>query len=239
MKITPEDRARIAAAIAEAESRTAGEIVCVVADTVADDWEIPLGWAAAAALVLPPAALFLGFRPEALSAVFGGWTVAHAASSDATVLSSLATYVVLQTLVFLAVLALVAVPAVRRQLTPGRRTDALVHRAAMEQFVHRGVHRTRGQTGVLIFAALAEHRAQVVADEGVYAQAPTEVWAQVADRLTEGLRRGSVGDGFAAAIARAGEILAEHAPPEADNPNERPDELIETSSRRRRKPPGD
>jgi putative membrane protein len=38
----------------------------------------------------------------------------------------------------------------------------------MEQFMSHGLHLTRNRTGVLIFAALAEHRVEVIADEGIY-----------------------------------------------------------------------
>ena len=236
VEITQGDHERIAEAIAQAEMTTAGEIYCVVADEVSDYRETPLAWASGAALVLPALALLLGFRPQALTTAFGGGEIAHAAAGDATVLSALTTYILLQAVVFIATALLVAIPAVRRALTPGAVKAERVHDAAMQQFIARSMHLTQGRTGVLLFVALADHRAEVIADEGIYAAAPHQVWDEVIALLIAGIKRGAVADGFTAAIARTGEILAAHVPPDPDNPNESPDVLDVLPSRRTRKP---
>jgi putative membrane protein len=225
MQITPEDQARIAAAIGKAELTTAGEISCVVAPEVSDYRETPLAWAAGAALVLPAIGLFLGFRPQTLTELLGGWTVGHAAAMGPTVFWALSTYIVLQAIVFIATALLVSIPPVKRALTPKAVKVERVHDAALQQFVARSLHSTAGRTGVLLFVALAEHRAEVIADEGVYAVAPHEVWDSVVARVIDGVKRGRLADGLVAAIERAGEILAEHVPATGDNPNETPDEL--------------
>ena len=240
VEITQGDHERIAQAIAQAEMTTAGEIYCIVADEVSDYRETPLAWAAGAALVVPALALLLGFRPEALTTAFGGWEIGHAGASDATVLSALTTYILLQAVVFIAVGLLVALPPVRRALTPGAVKAERVHDAAMQQFIAKGMHLTQGRTGVLLFVALADHRAEVIADEGIYAAAPHQVWDEVVALLIGGIKRGSVGDGFVAAIERTGQILSQHVPPTGANPNERPDELHvlppKTKPTRRKKP---
>ena len=223
--MSPEDLARIADAVAEAEKTTAGEIFCVLAPEVSDYRETPLVWAAAAALVLPAGALFAGFRPEMLTRLFGGWTVGHQAALDGAILSALSTYIALQAVVFVVAALLVSIPTIRRALTPGSLKAARVRRAAMEQFLGHGLHVTRDRTGVLIFAALAEHRVEVIADEGIYAAAPDTVWDEVVADLVGGLKRGKTADGFVAAVARAGAILAAHVPPRGDNRNELPDGL--------------
>lgn len=235
MNITPEDHARIAAAIAQAETVTAGEITCVLADEVSDYPETPLAWAAGAALVAPAFALLLGFRPDALNALFGGWTVAHAAASDATVLSALTTYILIQVVVFIVVAVVVSLPPVKIALTPQSIRAERVHKAAMEQFLVKGLHDTSGRTGVLLFVALADHRAEVIADEGIYAKAPHEVWDEVIALLVGGIRRGAPADGFVDAIRRSGEILAGYVPPDPHNPNETPDALDVLPARRPRR----
>ena len=53
IKLTPQVHSRIADAIAAAEQKTAGEIFCVLARQVSAYRDISLGWAAAAALLLP------------------------------------------------------------------------------------------------------------------------------------------------------------------------------------------
>jgi putative membrane protein len=226
MKISTEDRARIAKAVAEAEASTAGEISCVLAPSVGDYRETPLFWAAAASLIIPAAALLLGFKPQALATMFGGWSVGHAADVDATIFSALTTYIGLQAAIFVAVALIVSLPPVRRALTPGARKAEMTHRAAVAQFQALGLANTRGRTGILIFAAAAERRAEVIADEGIFSKAPQSVWDEVVGLLIEGLKHDKAGDGFVAGVRRAGQILAEHVPPDADNPNETPDDLV-------------
>lgn len=226
LTMNEEDRRRIAEAVTAAEANTSGEIYCVLAPQVSDYRETPLAWAAATALVLPALALLLGFEPEMLSRVFGGWDVGHAAAADQTIFAALSTYVALQAAVFVPAALIVWLPPVRRALTPASLKAERVHRAAMEQFLGHGLHATRDRTGILLFASLAEHRAEVIADEGIYSAAPNAVWDEVVALLVGGLKRDDIAGGFEAAVARCGEILAEHVPPRADNPNELPDRLV-------------
>ena len=219
------DQDRIAQAVAQAEKTTAGEIYCVLAPEVGDDRSTPLIWAAGAALILPALALLAGFRPEMLTRLFGGWSVGHAAAHDAAILSALLTYIGLQAAIFAATALLVSIPAVRRALIPGPVKKARVRRAALDYFMAKDLHLTRDRTGVLIFAALAEHRVEVIADEGIHAAAPATVWDEVVADLVAGLKRGAVADGFVAAIARTGAVLAAHVPPRTGDTNELPDGL--------------
>ena len=219
------DQDRIAQAVAQAETTTAGEIYCVLAPEVGDDRSTPLIWAASAALLAPALALLAGFRPEMLTRLFGGWSIGHAAAHDGAILSALLTYIGLQAAVFAAVAALVSIPAVRRALIPGAIKKARVRKAALDYFLAKDLHLTRDRTGVLIFAALAEHRVEVIADEGVHALAPNAVWDEVVSDLVAGLKRGAIADGFVAAIGRTGAILAAHVPPRPGDTNELPDGL--------------
>lgn len=235
MQITQQDHDRIAAAIAQAERTTAGEITCVLADEVSDYRETPIAWAAAAALVLPAFALLLGFRPDALHRLFGGWSIGHMAAADAAILSALSIYIAAQVAVFIVTALIVSIPAVKLALTPKSIRAERVHRAAMEQFLAHDLHMTAGRTGVLLFAAIGDHRAEVIADQGIYAAAPREVWDEVVALMIAGLKRGKPAEGFEDAIRRSAEILAEHVPPDPHNPNESPDQLSVVSTRRRSK----
>jgi putative membrane protein len=225
LELTPEDHALIAEAVGAAEKTTAGEIFCVLAPEVSDYRETPLVWAAAAALILPAAALFAGLRPDMLTRLFGGWTVGHATATDAAILSALSVYIALQTATFILAALFVSIPPVRRALTPKALKAARVRRAAMEQFMSHGLHLTRDRTGVLIFAALAEHRVEVIADEGIYKAAPNAVWDDVVADLVAGMKRGRIAEGFVAAVTRVGEILATHVPVREGDANELPDGL--------------
>jgi putative membrane protein len=227
LSITKDDQARITAAVQTAEAATSGEIYCVIAPEVSDYRETPLVWAAAAALLLPAAALLAGFHPEALAGLFGAWSVGHAAAADDAAATALWAYVALQAAAFVVSALVVSAPPVRRALTPGSLKAARVHKAAMEQFLSHGIHLTRERTGVLLFASMAEHRAEVIADEGVFQAATQKEWDEVAALLIAGMKRRDPGGGFADAVARAGAILAGFAPAKpGDNPNELPDHLV-------------
>ncbi|WGM37455.1 TPM domain-containing protein [Caulobacter sp. NIBR1757] len=226
MQLTSADQTRIAAAVATAETRTAGEIYCVVAPRASEYREVPIIWASLLALALPPIALFAGFRPRALDALFGGWTVGHDLLISHTVLAALAAYIGLQLAVFILVLLLMMIPAVRRFATAAPLKTARVRRAALDQFLSHGLHRTKDRTGVLIFASLEERRAEVIADETIYLAAPPAVWEEVVALLVAGLKSGDLAAGYIAAIEKSGDILAAHVPPRANNPNELSDRIV-------------
>ena len=220
MQLSPADQTRIAAAVAAAETRTAGEIYCVVAPRASAYREVPIVWAALLALALPPLALLAGLRPRGLDALLGGWTVGHDLAVGQTVLASRAAYIGLELAVFLLVLLAMMIPALHRFATPGPLKTERVRRAALDQFLSHGLHHTRDRTGVLIFASLEERRAEVIADENIYLAAPPRVWEEVVALLVAGLKSGDLAAGYVAAIEKSGEILAAHVPPRADNPDE-------------------
>ena len=224
-KMTLQEQTRIAEAVATAEKTTAGEIFCVLAPEVSENREVPLIWAAAAALILPAGGLLAELRPEMLTTLFGSWTVGHASATDAAILSALSIYIGLQAAIFVLAALLVSIPPIRRALTPGALKAAAVRRAAMEQFLSHGLHLTRDRTGVLIFAALAERRVEVIADEGIYKAAPQAVWDEVRADLVAGLAKGRIADGFVAAVTRTGQILSAHVPVRTGDRNELPDGL--------------
>jgi putative membrane protein len=233
MDITPQDHARIAAAVAQAEAGTSGEIRCVLSEG-GQGPALALAVAAAASLVAPAIALLLGLDPEALAGVFGHWSVGHLAAADARVASTLSVYIALQTVIFALVFGLMSFAPLRRALTPRAVVKARVHEAALAQFAALGLADTRDRTGILIYASLDDHHAEVLADEGIYAKAPHAVWDEVIALLVDGLRRGAPADGFAAAAQKTGEILSEYLPPRADDRNELPNRLVRTGARKPR-----
>ena len=144
----------------------------------------------------------------------------------------LSVYIALQTAIFALVFGLLSLTSLRRALTPKAVIKARVHDAALAQFAALGLADTRDRTGILIYASLDDHRAEVLADEGIYAKAPHAVWDEVVALLVEGLRRDAPADGFAAAVEKTGEILSQYLPPRPDDRNELPDGLVRTGKRR-------
>lgn len=221
-----EAEARIAAAIAEAETRTSGEIFCVLAGSVSSYRDVSLTVAAAAALILPLFLIPLGFEPAWVAGFSQGWEAGHLAARDVTVGHALAAYALLQAGVFLLTFLLTSIPTVRRIVTPRRIRAARVRRAALQQFFAHGLHVTESRTGVLLFACMADHQVEVIADEGIHARVDQTIWADAVEALALGLKRGDAAGGFEAAVRLTGAVLAEHFPPGQRNDNELDDRLI-------------
>jgi putative membrane protein len=200
MELSQRDRQRISAAIRAAEAKTSGEIVCVLARSSSDLTAMPILIAALAALALP-------------------WLLVGLTSLSVQMI------LLLQLVLFVGFAVLLCLPRVRVGLLPRATRRAIAHRAAMEQFMLRGVGRTRGRTGVLVFVSLAERYARIVADEAIASRVAQSQWQDAIDALVDHMRSGRVADGFIEAIERSGTVLATHFPPTANNPNELPDRV--------------
>lgn len=226
MKLTPDGHERVAEAIRVAELRTSGEIYCVMAGRVSSYRDVSLGWAAAAALILPLGLIPFGFDPAWVPGLGGSWEAAHLASRDVTVGAALGAYALIQATLFLIVFLLTSIPLVSRIVTPRSIRQTRVREAALQQFLAHGLHVTEARTGVLIFAALGDHQVEVVADEGIYSKVDQTVWADAVEVMARGLRRGDPAGGFVDAIGLCAVVLAEHFPPGARNRNEVQDKLV-------------
>ena len=200
--ISQTDKERIAAAIRAAETNTSGEIFCVIARHASDYRLVPLAWAAAIALAVPVPLIYLTLWPASVI------------------------YLV-QLAVFIAAALGLSFPAIRFQIVPRRTQHERAHVQAMQQFFAQGLHRTESRTGVLIYAAVAERYAEIVADAGIDSKVTPQVWAAAIAALIEGIRQGRAGDGFVAAIEQCGRVLAEHFPPGALKRDELPNRLVE------------
>jgi len=225
--LTPDDHSRVSAAIVAAETHTSGEIFCVFARQVSSYRDVSLGWAAAAALLAPMVLIPLGFDPVWFPGIADSWETAHLAAREITIGRALAAYAVVQAAIFIAVFLITCLPGVKRLVTPRSVRRARVRRAALQQFLAHGLHTTRDRTGVLIFAALADHQVEVIADEGIHARTDADVWAETVEVLTQAMKGGRPADGFETAIAHVGGVLAEHFPPRPRNPDELPNRVVE------------
>lgn len=219
--ISDDDHARVSAAVAAAEARTAGEIVTAVAARSDAYHDAALHWAVLAMLAVP--ALFT-LRPcwaERVYAPFtSGWTAAPAGAPFLTGL-------VLSTLVFLLTRLLLASVPLRMALTPGATKTRRVRRQALALFRVGAERRTRGRTGVLIYLSVAERRAEIVADAAIHARVAEDVWGTAMAALLVEVRAGRPADGLIAAVAQVGTVLAEHLARAEDDVNELPDRLVE------------
>jgi putative membrane protein len=199
MPLSRADYDAVAAAIRAAEARTCGQLVCVLAHASADYVHIPVLWASTLALLVPWPLIY-----------FTQWSVQQ--------------IFLVQLVVFLVVALLLSWMPLRLALVPRPVRRARAHRAALEQFVLRGISRTRNRTGVLIFVSLAERYARIIADDGIAGKVHNAEWQAAIDALTGHMRDGRIAYGFIAAVESCGDILAAHAPPDG-SANELPDRL--------------
>ena len=123
----------------------AGEIVCVLARASSDYMSTTTAWSALIALIAP-------------------WFLI--ALTNLSVREIFLAQIVLFVVLFL----ILSESALQPYLIPRRARRAQAHRAAMEQFVIRGMARKKNRAGVLIFVSLAEHYARIVADDGIAVQ---------------------------------------------------------------------
>ena len=199
--ISEAERKRVEEAIRAAESKTAGEIFCVIARASSGYRLVPIAWAALIALPLPLPLIYLTSWPVGL-------------------------IYLAQLTVFLLAITVLSLPAVRFRMIPRRAMHSRAHAEARRQFLAHGMHLTRERTGVLIFASAAEHYAEIVADAGINDKVSQKVWEDAVAAMVTAIGDGRPGDGFVAAVEQCGAVLAEHFPPGTINRNELPNKLV-------------
>ena len=223
------DKDRIEAAVQTAETGTSGEIVCLLAQEVSNYREVPLAWAAAAALAAPPLALALGLRPLAAAAKAGVWVAAQTGALEAQFALALVLYAAVQTVLFVLVYLIAHIAAVRRRLTPGVLKRHRVARAAHHQFAAFAARAAGSATGVLIFVALDDRQVQILADGAIHDKVGDGVWASAAKAVGDAMKAGhDPTSGIIQAVEICGGALAEHFPADGRQPHvfsDRPVEL--------------
>ena len=201
--LQPRGTRQIEAAITEAESKTSGEIIVVVATASAGYFAYALMWAAllgAARALAADLSHQLAGRAH-LSRPARRLPPRRRCSSSGRRL--------------------------RFAIVPKSIKRARAHQKAVEQFLAQNLHTTKGRTGVLIYVSFAEHYAEVIADEGIYKKVPQSTWNERGRTRSPRISaRGSARRGFITAIETCGKILAEHFPPGRVDQNELPNHLI-------------
>ena len=201
--LTAQEKAKIRFAIAEAEARTCGEIVTVIAHASDSYRYIPTLWAALLALSIP-----------GLNFLFG------------TPLDRALTYQA-QVLVFIAATWLFQQDALKMRLIPKSVRHRRASLQAREQFFAQGVHTTPDRADILIFVSVAEHYVEIIADEALRAHVSDDAWQEAIDEFIALLKQGDTTAGFLSAINRCREVLWAHFPADRENPNTLPNHLID------------
>lgn len=226
---TDDEKKRIEAAIASAESGTSGEIVAIVAQSSDHyrDVDVFVSMLLSACIaVIPAEAVYLnaekiltGFVPVL------GWV--SAVPDKTRFMAGLFAFIVVTLVLYMPVRFLIGrVPALRRLFIPVSRRDAEVREKALSEFRDQGLDRTRDATGILFLLSVFERRVYVLADHGIYEKIKQESLDTYADVVSKGMSAGKGADALCEAIKSAGAELARYFPRKADDVNELPDRLL-------------
>lgn len=218
--MTQDDRKTINSAIAAAESKTAAEIVPVVAESSgrydrAEDlcglW-LGLTFLIAVWILLPTPLREPGSwgRPSLMwyplllvGAVVVGFVLGVVISNRLT--------------------------SLRRLFTPNREQEQEVANRSRQVFFDHRVRHTAGQGGILLYVSLFEHRAAIMTDQAVLDALTQATIDEVCAEFTNRLKTGSLTDAFVQTINDVGTRLAEKLPATHDDRNELPDALVTLS----------
>lgn len=200
--LSPNDEERIRRAVAEAESRTRGEIVPMIVH--ASDSYAHLHVAGGIAFAVTAFVLGMVLWPRS----HPSW------------------FLMLELFGYVFGSLLFRIDGLKRLFLTHREMEAKVFDRALHAFYEHELHKTRESTGILILASLLERRVQILADRGIHEKVGDAEWRKAAYLLTRALKEKRTGDGFYEAIAVCGEVLARHFPATGENPNELPDRTI-------------
>lgn len=216
------DHGRISAAVGAAEAHTSGEIVTIIAGRSDGYADIALAWAAFAAFT---ALTVLSVFPDVFLALaddlLGHW--AHEWTPRQVFVLALG----IAAAKFVGVLLLQLWAPLKFFLIPSHIATLRARARATAYFRTGAQGRTTGKTGVLIYLSLAEHHAEILADQAIAAKVGPEVWGAAMAAMLVELKAGRLADGMIAAVEQVGTVLAAHFPRADDDVNELPDRLIE------------
>jgi len=218
--LSEDDRRRIAEAVTEAEAGTSGEITCVLVEEVSNYREIPLAWAALAALCLPPLLVLAGLHEPVLH---GGWSDG---TEEGLILRALALYAAAQAVIFVIVALLASWPPLRRLLTPGLLMRHRVGQLARHHYAAVGTRLPPEAPHILIFACFADHRVELVANPAIHAAVGQALWDAAVAAVVEGMKSGEAAQGFIRAIRMCGAAMAKHFPASGPDENRLPDDIV-------------
>ena len=185
--LEPGAKREIEAAFVSAQAKTRAPLQCVLAETSADYALAPVLVAALIALLAPwPLLAFTTLSPERVFLV--------------------------QLTLFAFALALIVWAPVRVALATTARRRSAGHRAALVQFVLRGLDRAPERNGVLLYVCLAERYARIVADMGLDGKISAADWRGLIDDLGAAMKKGEREAALRSAAMRMAELLVPHFP---------------------------
>jgi putative membrane protein len=196
-----DDRNAIAAAVAQAERLTSGEIVVVIDRAASSYRSVPMVLALVLSLLVP-------------------WPLL------ALTMTSAPRIFLIQLICAALLMAALLWYGRGGRFVPGFVKRGRAHDVALREFTARGLTQTRRRTGVLLYIALQERYAEVVTDIGIEGKVGPETWRDIVAALLDAARQERLREGLIDAVGALGVVLAQHAPPTADDIDELPNKVV-------------
>jgi putative membrane protein len=196
-----QDRDAIAEAVRQAESLTAGEIVVVIDHAASSYRTVPVVMALSLALLVP-------------------WPLLAMTATSAPrifLIQLVCAALLLGTLLWY---------GRGGRFVPGFVKRRRAHDVALREFTARGLTRTRQRTGVLLYVAIQERYAEILADTGIDGKVDQAVWDGIVEPLLVAAREERLRDGLIDAVRAVGAVLATHVPRSADDIDELPNRVV-------------
>ena len=212
-----EERQAVNDAVCEAESKTAAEIITVVA-TDSGRYDRPediAGLFIGLACMVIAWACFQGQDPTA-----GGWDGIPLTLQLPGLVGILSAGFIVGTL------TATRVAWLRRLFTPRRQMNDEVMSRARQIFFDQRVHHTSGSTGLLIYLSTFERLAVILADREIVAVLGQLHIDELCAQLLQDLRQGDITTALCNAIEDVGNSLAGPLPRDEDDVNELSDALV-------------
>ncbi len=113
---------------------------------------------------------------------------------------------------------------IRVYISSQKRDDAMS--AARVRFEKLGMTKTKRRNAVLIYFVPLTQKFAIVGDTGIHEKCGQSFWEEVRDAMTVFLKKEQFTEAIVLAVERVGTLLAQYFPPDPDDTDELPNEVI-------------
>lgn len=196
-----QDREAIAEAVRQAESETSGEIVVMIDRAAASYRTVPVVLALTLSLFVP-------------------WPLLALTATSAPRIF------LIQLICAVLLLATLLWYGRGGRFVPGFVKRRRAHDVALREFAARGLTHTRQRNGVLLYVAIQERYAEIIADSGIDGRVEQAVWDGIVEAVVLAGREDRLREGIVTAVRAIGAVLANHAPRSPDDVDELPNNVV-------------
>lgn len=204
------DKKKITNAVEEAEKHTSGEIVPMI---VSASYHYPMANVIGGAAFAIPVSLIL-------SSIVGEWLWIGSQNMWLFTGFLFAVFIVFHEIIKRAL-------KLKRIFISQQEINEEVEEAAITSFFKEELHRTRDETGVLIFISVFEHKVTILADRGINNKVQDGQWNGIVKNIVQGIKQKRHADAICEAVKNIAEILKKHFPVKQDDTDELKNLIVE------------